>query len=110
LIKLGYIYPKLKNHLYWFYNFHLLYDEDDDYIYNTVSENLNIRRFLMNFNISIFRWRSRESWSVNGYYMGSGLDDYPRIDKNEVSKYHLDIHVKIFIDKRCGFYFLWKIY
>jgi hypothetical protein len=71
----------------------LLYDEDDDCIYNTVSENFNIRRFIDCLISSMFRWRSRESWSVNGYYMGSGLDDYPRIDKNEVSKYHLDIHV-----------------
>lgn len=37
-----------------------------------------------------FRWRCKDSCQ-NGNFMGSGLDDYPRQDTNQLSKQHVDL-------------------
>ena len=42
----------------------------------------------------MFRWRCKDNNCVNNLFLGSGLDDYPRLEKyqGQISKGHLDLH------------------
>ena len=46
----------------------------------------------INYENADFKWYCNPSLCKDGFYLGSGLDDYPRHSENTVSQSHLDLH------------------